>query len=260
MKRELHIFLTAVMFYTRIPCPKWVDHNPEFISLSTRYFPLIGWIVGVVYAGVIVISSLVFLPFVSLLLGVMTSVLLTGAFHEDGFADVCDGFGGGWTREKILIIMKDSRVGTYGIVGVVLIFALKISATAPLQNFMDVIPFVLLIASSHSLSRMMAVTLIYSLPYSREDQDSKAKPVATGISFSNLLIAFFFGLAPFIYFLVQTNWFFCLVLIPMLLITIYLGGYFKKWIGGYTGDCLGATQQVNEVVFLLSALALWKFI
>ncbi len=205
MKRELHIFLTAVMFYTRIPCPKWVDHNSKLISLSTRYFPLIGWMVGVIYAGVLVISSLVFPPFVSLLLGLMTSVLLTGAFHEDGFADVCDGFGGGWTKEKILIIMKDSRVGTYGVVGVLLIFALKISATTSLQNLIGIVPFILLIVSSHSLSRMMAVTLIYSLPYSREDQDSKAKPVAKGISFSNLLIAFLFGLAPFICFLLQTN-------------------------------------------------------
>jgi adenosylcobinamide-GDP ribazoletransferase len=260
MKRELQIFLTAVMFYTRIPCPKWIDHDPTFISPCTRHFPLIGWMVGGVYAGVIILCSFLFSPLISVLLGIASSILLTGAFHEDGFADVCDGFGGGWTKEKILLIMKDSRVGTYGIVGVILIFALKISSTVELLNVVGSLPFGLLIVSSHSLSRMMAVTIIYSQSYAREDQDSKAKPVAKGISFFNLLIAILFGLLPFIYFVIQTRWLFILILIPMALITFYLARYFKKWIGGYTGDCLGATQQVNEVVFLLSALAIWKFI
>jgi adenosylcobinamide-GDP ribazoletransferase len=260
MKRELHIFLTAVMFYTRIPCPKWVDHNPEFINLSTRYFPLIGCIVGSVYAGAIILLSFIFTPIVSIVLALGISILLTGAFHEDGFADVCDGFGGGWTKEKILTIMKDSRVGTYGIVGVIILFTLKVSATAELLNSMNLLPFLLLLISSHTLSRTMAVTIIYSQPYAREDQDSKAKPVSTGISFSNLLVAFLFGLLPFLFFLRLTNWVLTLVVLPMALMTIYLAKYFRKWIGGYTGDCLGATQQVTEVVFLLSTLALWRFI
>ncbi len=260
MRRELHIFLTAVMFYTRIPCPKWVDHNPEFIGFSTRYFPLIGWIIGGAYAAVIVLSSFIFQSAISIILGLVFSILLTGAFHEDGFADACDGFGGGWTKEKILSIMKDSRLGTYGVVGVILIFMLKVFSTIELIQLTRIPPFILLIVSSHSLSRMMAVIIIYSQPYVREDQDSKAKPVATGTSFYNFLIALLFGLVPFIYFLVQTNWLFAFVLIPMALITFYLSSYFKRWIGGYTGDCLGATQQVNEVIFLLSILVLWKFI
>jgi adenosylcobinamide-GDP ribazoletransferase len=260
MKREIQIFLTAVMFYTRIPCPKWIDHDPVFISLCTRYFPLIGWMVGGVYAGTILLCSFLFSPLVSVIIGMVISILLTGAFHEDGFADVCDGFGGGWTKEKILAIMKDSRVGTYGIVGVILIFMLKGILTEELLQNNQALTFILLMISSHSLSRMMAVSIIYSLPYAREDQDSKAKPVAAGISFSNVLIALFFGAAPFVYFLLQTNWFFSVALIPLAFITFYLSRYFKKWIGGYTGDCLGATQQVNEAVFLLSVLAIWKFI
>ncbi len=259
MKREVQIFLTAVMYYTRIPCPKWIDHHPDFISLSTRYFPLIGWIVGGAYAGVVILSSFVLSPLIGILLGSVASVLLTGAFHEDGFADTCDGFGGGWTKEKILVIMKDSRVGTYGVVGVVLIFALKISATLEIHNATEVVSFTLLIISSHSLSRLMAVGIIYSQPYARADQDSKAKPVAVGISFTDLVVASLFGLIPFICFIAQKNWLSVFTLMPMVLITFYLAGYFKKWIGGYTGDCLGATQQVNEIVFILSTLALWKF-
>src|SRR5690348_17261176 len=107
MKRELQIFFTAVMYYTRIPVPPSTTHEPEFLSLATRYVPVIGWIVGGVYSAVIVVAMMVFPVWVSILLGLAASVLLTGAFHEDGFADVCDGFGGGWTREKILLIMKD---------------------------------------------------------------------------------------------------------------------------------------------------------
>jgi adenosylcobinamide-GDP ribazoletransferase len=260
MKRELHIFLTAVMFYTRIPCPKWVDHDPTFISLSTRYFPFIGWIVGGVCAGTILLSYFLFSPIVSLLIGLVISVLLTGAFHEDGFADVCDGFGGGWTKEKILTIMKDSRVGTYGVVGIVLIFGIKISSTLEISTVANQLIFALLILSSHSLSRMMAVTIIYFQPYAREDENSKAKPVAIGISTLNFIIALLFGLTPFIFLVLLTNWRLLVALLPMALITLYLAKYFKKWIGGYTGDCLGATQQVNEVMFLLSTLAVWKFI
>ena len=261
IKRELHIFLTALMFYTRIPCPKWIDHNADYINLSTRYFPIMGWIVGGIYGGVILLSLYLFPPTLSILLGVVSSVLLTGAFHEDGLADVCDGFGGGWTKEKILLIMKDSRVGTYGVVGVILVFSLKISATDGLLNSPgDSLLFMLLIISSHSLSRTMAVLIIYFQTYVRDDQDSKAKPVAGGISFLNLLIALALGITPFIIFLLLTDLLFSFVLVPMLLITFHLKRYFKKWIGGYTGDCLGATQQVNEVVFLLGLLALWKFI
>jgi len=263
MKRELHIFLTAVMFYTRIPCPRWVDHNPEYINLSTRYFPIIGWIVGGLYGAVVLICSLVFTTTISVLLGLGFSVLVTGAFHEDGLADVCDGFGGGWTKEKILMIMKDSRVGTYGVIGIILAFALKIVSTIELFPLTGSAPVLFLITfiSAHSLSRAMAVGIIYFQTYAREDkEDSKAKPVAAGISLSNFLLAITFGIVPFVYFLSQTSWFLSAALLPMALLTTYLARYFKKWIGGYTGDCLGATQQLTELIFLLSLVAIWKFI
>lgn len=260
MRRELKIFFTAVMFYTRIPCPKWVDHDPELINLSTRYFPLIGWIVGIAYAGIVLIADLIFQPAISILLGLIASVLLTGAFHEDGFADMCDGFGGGWTKEKILMIMKDSRVGTYGVVGLILLLSLKVTVSSELVAFTSRINFLLLIVASHSLSRTMAVIIIYFQLYAREDQDSKAKPIAQGISEFSFLIASLFGLLPLLYLVSMVSIYFLLPLLPMLILTFYLMRYYKKWIGGYTGDCLGATQQLTEMVFLISALAVWKFI
>lgn len=257
MKRELQIFFTAVMYYTRIPMPGWVTHDPTFLSLATRYVPVIGWIVGGAYSAVIVVAMVLFPEWISVLLGVVTSVLLTGAFHEDGFADVCDGFGGGWTKEKILTIMKDSRVGTYGVVGVVLILTIKVATTVELVGMTNSQLATMLIAS-HSVSRLMSASIICFSTYAREDLDAKAKPVATGFSIGGWLVAIVFAAIPLMLFMLQTHWFYVLVLVPMILVTLYLSRYFTKWIGGYTGDCLGATQQVNEVVFLLSLLAIWR--
>ena len=107
MKKELRIFFTALMFYTRIPCPKWVDHSQEYLNKATRYFPLIGWLVGVVNVLIIYACSFIFPISICAIMALATSVLLTGAFHEDGFADVWDGFGGGWTKHQILEIIHN---------------------------------------------------------------------------------------------------------------------------------------------------------
>src|SRR4051794_21756033 len=111
MKKELRIFFTAIMFLTRLPVPRFTDHSPEYLKQSSRYFPLVGWIVGGIGALVFYLFSSFFSLELSLLASIIATVLATGAFHEDGFADVCDAFGGGWTKEKILAIMKDSRLG-----------------------------------------------------------------------------------------------------------------------------------------------------
>src|SRR5882762_8589221 len=107
MKKEWKIFLTAIMFLTRISVPHNIDHSPEYLQKAPKYFPLIGWIVG----GICSLVFLVLSRYISLDTGILGSMIAgiftTGALHEDGFADVCDGFGGGWTRDKILSIMKD---------------------------------------------------------------------------------------------------------------------------------------------------------
>ena len=99
MKKQLHIFFTALMFYTRIPCPKNIDHNPEYLNKASRYFPLIGWIVGGISFGVYYLSAILFSSEIAVILSIIAGILTTGAFQEDGFAEVCDGFGGGWTKE-----------------------------------------------------------------------------------------------------------------------------------------------------------------
>src|SRR5215213_7826698 len=114
MKHELRLLFTALQFYTRLPVPRWVGYSETALNQATRYFPLIGWLVGLLAGATWLIGTYLVDAPTGLLLSMMASVLLTGAFHEDGFADVCDGFGGGWTKEKILLIMKDSRLGAYG--------------------------------------------------------------------------------------------------------------------------------------------------
>jgi adenosylcobinamide-GDP ribazoletransferase len=260
MKKELHIFFTALMFYTRIPCPKNINHHPDYLNKASRYFPLIGWIVGVISFSVFYLATFLFSNEIAIILSMIASILATGAFHEDGFADVCDGFGGGWTKEKILLIMKDSAIGAYGAIGLVLLFLLKFEGLLQLLSSINsMLIGLLLFVSAHSLSRLAAISIVFTHEYSREDATSKSKPIAQNFTLREVFGAFFFGLLP----LFALSIFFLqilLVVIPVFFFRYFLARCFQKWIDGYTGDCLGATQQVCEVVFYLSAIALWKFI
>lgn len=257
MKKECAIFLTAIVFYTRIPCPKWVDHSPEILNKATRYFPLIGWIVGG-FGGLVYFGAATFIAdTIAIVLSMIATILLTGAFHEDGFADVCDGFGGGWTREKILKIMKDSAIGAYGAIGVFMILLFKFVLTWELADFVSPFDMAWIILAGHSISRTNAVLMIYSGTYARDNDDAKAKPVAKKMSKVSFLLAIIIGLLPLFYF---QDPYLAAVIPVLILIKLYLSRYFNKWIGGYTGDCLGALQQVSEVAFYLITIMLWKFI
>ncbi|AYN05005.1 adenosylcobinamide-GDP ribazoletransferase [Flavobacterium sp. 140616W15] len=265
MKKQLHIFFTALMFYTRIPCPKNIDHNPDYLNKASRYFPLIGWIVGGISFLAFYGASFLVSLFAAVIIGMIAGILTTGAFHEDGFADVCDGFGGGWTKEKILLIMKDSAIGAYGAIGVVLLFLLKFQllselvTTEIITNQKSTFTILLLFIAGHSISRLVAISIVFTHEYSREDASSKSKPIAKSFSWKEVVGSFFFGLLPLLvlsYFQYQI----LLVILPVFLARYFLARYFQKWIDGYTGDCLGATQQVCEVIFYLSVIAIWKFI
>jgi len=261
MKKELDIFFTCIMFYTRIPCPKNINHDPEYLNKATRYFPFIGWIVGTISFLAFYVFSLFLSIETAVIFAIITSVLTTGAFHEDGFADVCDGFGGGWTKEKILLIMKDSAIGAYGAIGLGLLLLLKFKLLSESISLFTANIFLiyLLFISAHSVSRLAAISIIFTHEYSREDASSKSKPIAKKHSWKEIFGSFFFGLIPLLI-LSYFNYKILLVLIPVFITRYFLARYFQKWIDGYTGDCLGATQQVCEVVYYLSILFLWKFI
>lgn len=260
LRAHLRLLLLAVQFYTRLPVPAWVGYSDELLNKATVYFPLVGWLVGGVSAGVFAGASFLFRNAeVALLLSMVASILLTGAFHEDGFADVCDGFGGGWTPDKILAIMKDSRLGTYGATGLGLMLTGKFLALRGLP-LAAVVPALLL---AHPLSRATALTCIFSHRYARANEDSKAKPVAKKMSATELATGLLLGTLPLLgYAAWQRSSALLLVLLPLAAVKTSLARYFQRWIGGYTGDCLGAIQQAAEVsiyLFLLTCFA-WKFI
>ncbi len=244
MRRQLNIFLNALMFYTRIPVPGDLPYSEEMLNRSTRYFPFIGWIVGGIGAALFYGLQFVFPLELAILLSMVATILVTGAFHEDGFADFCDGFGGGYSRERILAIMKDSRIGSYGSIGLVGMLATKFMALKAIEP--EQIPVILL--AGHSLSRLMPVLVIFTSEYSREDATSKSKPIGKKGKISDLVLALFFGLA----FLIFMPLVYSLTILPLLLLTMLI---FRRdiirEIGGYTGDCLGALQQIVEAEFYL---------
>jgi adenosylcobinamide-GDP ribazoletransferase len=178
--------------------------------------------------------------------------LLTGAFHEDGFADMCDGFGGGLTRERVMEIMKDSRIGTYGAVGIGVLLSLKVVTLAALPSPAVVAALFL----AHPLSRLAASTLIFTLDYARDE--GKAKPLAEKMSGAELAIAAACAVMPALWLGAsgQLAWIAILGgLLAAALATAWMARRFVRRIGGFTGDCLGAVQQVCEVLFYLAVLA-----
>ncbi|HTB05933.1 MAG TPA: adenosylcobinamide-GDP ribazoletransferase [Bacteroidia bacterium] len=255
MKKEIRVFFTALMFFTRIPCPKWVDHSEEYLNKSSKYLPFIGWIVGGISGLVYFLCSYVLPHPIAILLSMAASIMVTGAFHEDGLADVCDGFGGGWTKEKILLIMKDSRIGAFGAIGIVMALLIKYTSIVSFSVEKPIIVVCVLIIG-HSISRFAAITFLVTHEYARDDANSKSKPLATKLSNGGLVAAFIFGVLPLVAFSTYLKEYNLMSLIlPVYITKMLLGRFYKKWIGGYTGDCLGATQQICEVVFYLSFIA-----
>lgn len=256
IRKEFLYFCTAIMFFTRIPIPFNLPYSTEFMNNAQKYYPLVGWIVGGLTAAVFYGAHFIFSIEISLALSMIFSVLLTGAFHEDGFTDVCDSFGGGYGKNKILEIMKDSRIGAYGVIGIILLLLLKFLSLRELGHYGTPLLMAAII-NGHTSSRFHSALMIYTHTYVRDTDESKSKPMAQkSLSFTALIIPLVFTLLP--YFLFK-EWIFFVALPISYLGKLYLAAYFKKHIGGYTGDCLGTIQQVCEVLFYLIILVLWKF-
>ncbi|MES2822874.1 MAG: adenosylcobinamide-GDP ribazoletransferase [Pseudomonadota bacterium] len=247
IKYQLNLFFLALGFFSRIPMPVWVSYSPENLNHSSRYFALVGCLLGGLVAVVFCMMNLFFTLNISLWSTMVFSLLLTGAFHEDGLADTADGFGGGYTIEKKLNIMKDSRVGTYGAVALVMALLGK---------------YLLLLESSHiavsiiiayTLSRTLAASLIFDMNYVTDIDSSKSKPLANNQSKTDLLILLTSSLPIFL----LLTWQSALLMFCILIWVRYACKfYFIKQIRGYTGDCLGAAQQVTELIIYALLLLL----
>ncbi|MBD1580837.1 adenosylcobinamide-GDP ribazoletransferase [Pseudoalteromonas sp. S16_S37] len=251
-------FLVAVVFLTRLPIKINSPVNDELLNDASRYFALVGLLIGLGLATIYAALQSLLPIEIAVILTLSAGILLTGAFHEDGFADVWDGFGGGWSVEQKLNIMKDSRLGTYGALALCLIMLLKFQLLV-LLSATWYLPCIALILA-HTLSRAMATSLIGLIPYVQLDGQSKVKPVAQYLStsakesvylcaLSVLLFAWLFGLLSLWHVVAMVA---CLWLVRKLCVL-----WFTKQLGGYTGDCLGAAQQIAEVSVYLMCLKVW---
>lgn len=261
--------LAAFTFFTRLPFWRISAIPADSFKRMVCFWPMVGWLTGGLMAGVFWISYQFFSGTVAVLLAFISRLLLTGALHEDGLADFIDGMGGGRTRERVLEIMKDSSIGSYGVLGLVLYVALWVSSVVHLSNQLPPLTVCVCLFTGDIWSKWCASQLINLLPYARKESESKSKTVYEHMSFSGFLAGAGCALLPFFLILILKpyNWFFIDFLwsfriayltpiITMGLLVIYM----KKRIKGYTGDCCGATFLICELLYLLTIPILWKFI
>lgn len=263
--RALRHFLLALQFFTRVPVTgrlaDWVGFSPEMLRASAAHYPGIGIGIGAVAAGVAAglvtaLGSGPVVPWVAAVFATIATVLLTGALHEDGLADVADGLGGTQDRTRALAIMKDSRTGAFGALALVLAIAAKVSLLAHLGSA-DVRALCVALVLAHCLSRAWPLLLIRFLPYVGEADGSKAKPLADAIGGRALAAGFSWtALALGSAAALQGVGFVAAALLASCVASWVLARWFRRRLGGFTGDCLGATQQVAEIACYLG-VALW---
>ena len=253
-------YLLALQFFTRIPVTggvaRWAGFSPELLRASAAHFPGIGLLVGLLAALVFGAAMLALpqstaTPFVAAALCTVFSVLLTGAFHEDGLADVADGLGGSADRARALEIMKDSRVGAFGAIGIALALLTKLGLLALLGGIDWLLASAALVAA-HVVSRFLPLLIVRLLPHVGDDATSRSKPLADHIDARSLCVAALWlvvGLACA-----------ALELAPLEILGgllasavgwVWMWRLFARRLQGFTGDCLGATQQVTELAFYL---------
>ncbi len=250
LREEFLLFLLALQFLTRLPLPAELAWSADRFSRTPRWYPAVGALVGGLQAVFWFGAAMVFPPTIAAILTVASALLLTGAFHEDGFADAVDGLGGGTTREHVLEIMRDSRIGTYGAAALGLALALKIACLAVLPA--AAVPAVLI--ATEAASRAASVEVIATGRYLRDS--GIAKPVANGLDADGLRLArASAGLALLPALLVLPATASAAALVGLLLGYAATRRAFERRLGGYTGDCLGAVQQAALLGFLLGAVA-----
>lgn len=247
---ELRLLLMAIQYFTRVPMPAWVGHSAENLGSTPRYFPAVGALIGAIGALVLWATSVVLPGPLPVILSTAFTVFMTGAFHEDGLADTFDGLGGGATRERALEIMKDSRLGTFGTAALVLTLLVKIAALSELPVTFAIVVLI----AGHAFSRACAVTLIFAGNLVSNPELSRARAVAQTMGRGELIFALVVGIAPLYWCGTHAiAGFVCSVVVLYV-----LARWFMRRLGGFTGDTLGATQQLTEIAFYLGVLASWK--
>lgn len=239
--------LAAFIFFTRLPFWRLKEVPSECFKHVVPYWPWVGWLTGGLMAMVLGLGSQVMPVSLAWILAIVTRLLVTGALHEDGLADFFDGFGGGTTRERTLTIMKDSHIGTYGVIGLIVYFLLMLEL-----RHLPVPVLCTLVVCGDCWGKLCASQLINFLPYARKEEDSKAKVIYNRMSGKELFFCIAGGVLPLLL-LPSSLW---VALIAPCLVLAFLIRMMKRRLQGYTGDCCGATFLMCEMAFYLSALIL----
>ena len=241
--REIGHFLVGIMFLTRLPVPATLIYTEGRLARAARYFPMVGVLVGLITGGIYFLASQYLDPLLAGTMAIVMGMYVTGALHEDGFADCCDGLGGGQTREQALEIMRDSRIGTYGtcaLIGSIALRAVSVSTFEAYQGFLALI-------IAHALSRGLLPLVLVSGRYARTR--GLASSVAEGVSTQEAVVAVCFSVVVAMLLGPVAGIAACAaaVLCGSLMLAILL-----RRLGGYTGDGLGAIQQVAEISILIT--------
>ncbi|MBK5722403.1 adenosylcobinamide-GDP ribazoletransferase [Dysgonomonas sp. Marseille-P4677] len=245
----------AFVFFTRLPFWRLKAFNvpAEYFKQVINYWAVAGWLTAGVMAGVLWCTAHILPYSIAVVLAIVSRLLITGALHEDGLADFFDGFGGGTTRERTLDIMKDSHIGTYGVLSLILYFLLFYL----LLSHLDLHLACLVILAADPLCKFITSLVTLVLPYARNAETSKSKTVYNKMSVKTAAVSIIFGVFPLV--LLLNIHFWLAILFP---IFVFIGLIFlmKKKIQGYTGDCCGATFLMCELSFYLGIAAISNFV
>jgi adenosylcobinamide-GDP ribazoletransferase len=253
LRREWRAFCLAVQFFTRLPTPQFAGFRPEWLNDAAKWFPAVGLLVGALSALVLWAAGQLWPMPVAAGLALAAGAIITGAFHEDGLADTFDALGGQVDRVKALAIMKDSRIGSYGALALVLVLGLRWAGLAALPLDLAVPALI----AAHALARGGATALMARLPYVRE-AEGKSKPLAVALGPAGLVTALGFSLLPVLGVLLWRPGAWPLAaaaLTAALLVHGWCARWYRRRLGGFTGDALGAAEQLGETAVLLAVLA-----
>lgn len=259
----IYRIIAALTLFTRLPLWRLCNVPREYYERVTPLWPLAGYATGAIMSGIFFVAAGILPLPVAVILALAARILTTGALHEDGFADFCDGFGGGTTRERTLDIMKDSHIGTYGVLGLIVYFLAfynVLTALIPTLTTVTSMPVpavgAMLFFCLDPLAKMLCSTIVWFLAYARKESEAKTRIVYASVPFSEKVLSIVLGILPTLFlfpsllFLPLSYAFLCAVLV-----TAYLFCMMHRRLQGYTGDCCGATSIIVEFSLYLSFLA-----
>lgn len=249
IKYHERIFASFI-FFTRLPFWRFCQPPKEAYATVVEHWPLVGWLTGGIMAGTL-FGACHIMPYpVAVILAIIVRLFLTGALHEDGLADFFDGFGGGTDRERTLAIMKDSHIGTYGVIALIFYFLLLVGILTSLSPMTAVFS----ILAADPLAKMFSAQIVNFMPYARREEEAKNKTIYRPFPFLSTVSLAFQGLLPSLPLILFTNTVWWLAVLAPILTVTFLFVLIWRQLHGYTGDCCGAVCLLSELSFYLAVL------